>query len=77
MTLKKKQSITRKENALTKETDDLKAKKENDKEILDNLNFANDIQKEVDRMREQEISAIKVKAQMIETKISQLRIHEN
>ena len=77
MTLKKKQSITRKENALTKETDDLLAKKENDKEILDNLNFANDIQKEVDRMREQEISAIKVKAQMIETKISQLRIHEN
>lgn len=77
MTLKKKQSITRKENALTKETDDLKAKKENDKEILDNLNFANDIQKEVDRMREQEISAMKVKAQMIETKISQLRIHEN
>ena len=77
MTLKKKQSITRKENAVTKETDDLLAKKENDKEILDNLNFANDIQKEVHRMREQEISAIKVKAQMIETKISQLRIHEN
>lgn len=77
MTLKSKQNLLRKEEAAKKETDDLLAKKATQQEILDNLDFSNDIQKEVDRMREQEIGALVQKAQMLEMKINELRIHED
>jgi len=58
MTLKTKQNLTRKDDAATKETADLIAKKKTQEEILGNLDFSEDIQAEVERMRTQEIDCI-------------------
>lgn len=77
MTLKTKQSLTRKQEAAKKEMDDIEGKMKTQQDIIDNLNFGEDIQAEANRMRAEEIQAIVNKKAFIGHKCNELRVHQD
>lgn len=73
MTLKTKQNLTRKQETLKKEMDDALVEIQTQEAFMKNLSFADRIQGEANRIREEEVAMLENKKKLLEMNIHEIR----